>query len=86
MYELHRARHLQATDKRDHVFAMLGHYPVRTGNAELTALQADYKKTTVQVYVDVAARALTGDSSLITLAAIQHPNLPIRHRSAKSGI
>jgi hypothetical protein len=65
---------------------MLGHYPVRTGNAELTALQADYKKTTVQVYVDVAARALTGDSSLITLAAIQHPNLPIRHRSAKSGI
>ena len=76
MYELHRARHLQATDKRDRVFAMLGHYSVCTGNAELATLRADYGKTTAQVYADVAARALTRDSSLITLAAVQHPNLP----------
>jgi hypothetical protein len=76
MYELHRARHLRVTDTRDRVFAMLGHYSVRTGNARLAALQADYEKTTEQVYVDVAIRALTGDSSLITLAAVQHPKLP----------
>jgi hypothetical protein len=75
MYELHRARHLRVTDARDRVFAMLGHFSVRTGNAELAGLQADYKKTTAQVYVDVAVRALTGDSSLITLAAVQHPDL-----------
>jgi hypothetical protein len=31
--------------------------------------QADYEKTTAEVYIDVAVRALTGDSSLITLAA-----------------
>jgi hypothetical protein len=76
MYELHRARHLQVTDARDRVFAMLGHFSVRMGNVELEALQADYEKTTAQVYVDVAVRALTGDLSLITLAAVQHPNLP----------
>jgi hypothetical protein len=75
MYELHRARHLRVTDKRDRLFAMLGHFSVRTGNAELAALQADYTKTIAQVYVDVAIRALTGDSSLITLAAVQHPDL-----------
>ena len=55
---------------------MLGHFSVRTGNADLAALQADYTKTTAEVYVDVATRALTGDLSLITLAAVQHPNLP----------
>lgn len=55
---------------------MLGHYSVRADNEQLAALQADYDKTTAQVYVDVAVRALTGDSSLITLAAIQHPKLP----------
>jgi hypothetical protein len=76
MYELHRGRHLQITDPRDRVFAMLGHFSVRRDNAELAALQANYENTTDQVYVDVAVRALTGDSSLITLAAIQHPHLP----------
>lgn len=76
MYELHRARHLRVTDPRDRVFAMLGHFSVHMDNAELAALQADYKKTTAQVYVDVAVRALTGDSSLITLAAVQHPDHP----------
>ena len=76
MYELHRARHLRVSDSRDRVFAILGHFSVRTGNAELAALKADYEKTTAEVYVDVAVRALTGDSSLITLAAVQHPDLP----------
>jgi hypothetical protein len=84
MYELHRARHVQVSDPRDRVFAMLGHYSVRAGNAELAMLQADYKKNVAQVYTDVAVRALTGDvavreltgeSSLITLAAVQHQDL-----------
>ena len=55
---------------------MLGHYSVRADNEQLAALQADYDKTIAQVYVDVAVRVLTGDSSLITLAAVQHPKLP----------
>jgi hypothetical protein len=54
---------------------MLGHYSVRGDNKELAALRADYGKILEQVYVDVAMRALTGDSSLIALAAVQHPIL-----------
>lgn len=78
IYELHRGRHLEVTDPRDRVFAMIGHYSVQYGtDRELQALQADYNKTVEQVYTDVAARALKGDrESLITLAAVQHMTLP----------
>ena len=78
IYELHRARHLEVTDPRDRVFAMLGHYSIREGkNAELKTLKADYNKTLEQVYIDLAVRALRGDhETLITLAAIQHESLP----------
>ena len=55
---------------------MLGQFSVRTGNTELAALQADYEKITAQVYVGVAMRVFTSDSSLITLAAVQHLSLP----------
>jgi hypothetical protein len=84
MYELHRARHLRVTDPRDRVFAMLGHYSLHIDNKKLAALRADYKKTTAQVYVDVAVRALTGDSSLITLAAVQHPDLQSKATNQES--
>lgn len=76
IYELHRARHLHVSDKRDRVFAMLGHYSIRTGeNEALKALQADYTKTADEVYTEVTVRALTGGSTLIALAAVQHSDL-----------
>ncbi|KAK0710256.1 heterokaryon incompatibility protein-domain-containing protein [Lasiosphaeria miniovina] len=79
IYELHRARHVKATDPRDRVFAFLGHYSV-TGR-ELRGLQANYDAKTgtlPNVYWDAASRALEGggaDSGLITLAAVQHHEL-----------
>uniref|UniRef100_L2FP84 Het domain-containing protein n=1 Tax=Colletotrichum fructicola (strain Nara gc5) TaxID=1213859 RepID=L2FP84_COLFN len=78
LYELHRGRHLVATDPRDRVFAMLGHYSIRNGpNQKLRELTADYTKTVKEVFADVASRALVGDnSSLLALAAVQHHNLP----------
>ncbi len=76
MYELHRARHLLVTDQRDRVFSMLGHYSVKTANAGLAGLRVQYDKTAEEVYRDVAIRALTGDDSLTTLAAVQHLELP----------
>ncbi|KAK2761021.1 het domain-containing protein [Colletotrichum kahawae] len=78
LYELHRSRHLVATDPRDRVFAMLGHYSIRNGlNQKLREMNADYTKTVEQVFTDVASRALVGDdSSLLTLAAVQHHSLP----------
>ncbi|KAL7902402.1 heterokaryon incompatibility domain-containing protein [Trichoderma sp. SZMC 28014] len=78
IYELHRAGHVNVTDPRDRVFAMLGHYSIRKGhNDELKELEADYSKSVEEVYADVAKRALIGDNeSLITLAAVQHTTLP----------
>ena len=82
IYELHRARGLKVTDQRDRVFAMLGHYSVSGPNfkgalnQKLVDMKADYTKTRAQVYIDVAERALTGDTSLLALAAVQHLDLP----------
>ena len=79
IYELHRARHVKATDPRDRVFAFLGHYSV-TGE-ELRGLRANYDAKTgtlPNVYRDAAVRALAGggaDSGLIALAAVQHHEL-----------
>lgn len=83
MYELHRARGLKVTDPRDRVFAMLGHYSVRKPNTKLATMEADCTKTVAQVYIDVAERALKGDSSLITLAAVQHMDLPSNKEASK---
>lgn len=68
------------TDPRDRVFAFLGHYAIREGNAQLATIRADYTKSIEEVYCDVAERALLGDpaKTLITLAAVQHPWLPSR--------
>ncbi|KAK3377474.1 heterokaryon incompatibility protein-domain-containing protein [Podospora didyma] len=84
IYELHRARHVKATDPRDRVFAFLGHYSVIEGeNPELKNLVPDYQEETgtiPRVYADAAARALTGggtEGGLIALAAVQHLTLPL---------
>lgn len=90
MYELHRARSLKVTDPRDRVFAMLGHYsvsgsnPQGTRNVALANMKADYTITTAQAYFDVAEKALTGDTSLIVLAAVQHMSLPASGDAPKS--
>lgn len=76
VYELHRARHLQVTDPRDRVIALLGHYSVREGRGDaLKSLAADYTQSVEDVYIDLARRALyDDDESLVTLAAVQHSN------------
>ncbi len=79
IYELHRARHIKATDARDRVFAFLGHYSV--AGKELRGLRANYDADTgtlPNVYRDAAVRALAGgggDPGLIALAAVQHHEL-----------
>lgn len=71
-YELHRARHLMASDPRDKVFAMLGHYSIRNSpNRELRELKADYKKTVEEVYTDVAIRGLSrAEDALLTFSSV----------------
>jgi hypothetical protein len=86
IYELHRARHLKVSDPRDRVFAFLGHYSVRnSSNTALRLLQADYTKTVNEVYTDAAVRALKDNiDPLITLAAVQHAQLPSKLRLSTS--
>ena len=86
IYELHRARHLRFTDQRDRVYAWLGHYSIRTSNKQLAAIEANYKTSVAELYIDVAKRALMGGndeesgSALISLAAVQHLSLPSRNK------
>jgi hypothetical protein len=77
--QLHRARHLKATDPRDLVFALLGHYSIHTGSMSLRGLGADYTKSVAEVYLDVAICTLSGASTLETLNAVQHD----RNRNCK---
>lgn len=89
LYELHRARGLKFTNDRDRILAFLGHYSLYSAhfpNRELASIKADYTKTVEQVYIDLAKRALRGsqgDSALIVLACVQHPDrsLPSRHET-----
>ncbi|KAI1270831.1 HET-domain-containing protein [Xylaria sp. FL0933] len=81
IYELHRARRLKFSDQRDRVFAFLGHFSRHGPNEELRNLKANYERTVIEVYKDVAKRALRGEkgttdgSALIALAAVQHSSL-----------
>ncbi|KAK2728188.1 het domain-containing protein [Colletotrichum kahawae] len=84
IYELHRARHLQASDPRDRVYALLGHYAIRnSSNEELRALKPDYNKALEEVYIDVATRNLVGNSTLLTLASVEHNVLPSKQVATK---
>ncbi|KAI1301973.1 heterokaryon incompatibility protein-domain-containing protein [Xylaria venustula] len=87
VYELHRARHLRATDARDRVFAFLGHYSVAEGkNKNLRCLQANYDPAiwpVSRVYSHAAACALRGggaEEGLIVLGSVQHLSLPSTYR------
>ncbi len=81
IYELHRARRLKFSDERDRVFAWLGHFSLHGFNHELSKLEANYKESIAEAYIDVAKKALIGESSnsrgtaLIALAAVQHQDL-----------
>ncbi|KAI9170944.1 BZIP-type transcription factor MBZ1 [Paramyrothecium foliicola] len=69
IYELHRARHLLSKDPRDHVYAFLGHFSIRTGSKSLAEIKVDYSRPIEEVYIDVAVRELRGASNLLLLSA-----------------
>jgi len=72
VYQQHRARHLKATDPRDHVFSLLGHHSTRVGTGALADLKADYTRPVANVFLDIAIRTLSGSPTLETLNAVQH--------------
>ena len=83
VYELHRARHLQSKDPRDHVYGFLGHFSIHKGGAALAGLKPDYRRSVDEVFTDVAVRGLTGASCLILLSACHNMAYPSRTARTK---
>lgn len=67
--DLETFRHLKATDPRDQVYGLLGLQNDLTGGHRL---EADYGKTTAQVYTDVVIKAASDDDGLGFLSCVQH--------------
>jgi hypothetical protein len=63
---------LQATDPRDYVFARLGHFSARSALTGLPIMEADYQKSTLEIFHQVALRLLGEASSLEVLNYVQH--------------
>jgi hypothetical protein len=72
IHELHRARPRQATDPRDHGFALLGHFSAPTKAPGVRLLTIDYEKSETEVYHEVAVRMLACAENLELLHAVQH--------------
>ena len=74
-YELHRARWQQASDPRDHIFALLGHPSVQLDENGDREMEADYSKSVEQVFHETAVHILGKGESLMMLNVIQHETL-----------
>lgn len=72
VYELHRARDFEASDPRDHVFALLGHYSARSGTDDRPIIEPDYNNHVDLIYHETAIRTLNKEMHLITLNAVQN--------------
>lgn len=74
VYQLHRSRQKKATDPRDRVFANLGHFSSAILREASPPFEADYTRSTVDIYTDVAILMLRGYPTLELLNAVQHFN------------
>lgn len=75
---LHRARSKRATDPRDHVFALLGHFSAPMRAPGIPLLTADYNKSELQVFHEVAVRMIKSAKDLELLQAVQHDCYDLR--------
>ena len=62
----------EATDKRDFVYAFLGHSLARLQGQTKTMVAADYTKEWPEVYWNVAIQLLEQTKSLVLLSAVSH--------------
>lgn len=72
VYELHRARDFEASDPRDRVFALLGHYSARWGPDGSPIIEPDYNNSVDLIYHETAIRTLNKEMHFITLNAVQN--------------
>ncbi|KAG4440747.1 hypothetical protein IFR05_003791 [Cadophora sp. M221] len=71
VYELTRSRGRESTDPRDRVFAMLGHFSAAVLLEGSPKFEADYTRSTKDIYMDVAVRTLKGYPKLELLNAVK---------------
>ncbi|KAL8336919.1 hypothetical protein RB601_008427 [Gaeumannomyces tritici] len=87
IYQLQRARHLQAGDPRDHVYAFLGHFSKCAGSPALVEIKADYSRPVKDVFYDLAIRELEGTDSLLLLSTCYEvPALSLRIQEKDLGL
>jgi hypothetical protein len=72
MFELHRARTRTATDPRDYVFALLGHFSAKSGPEDAPLIEADYSLNMEEVSHRVAYRSLEVFKDLTALNVVQY--------------
>jgi hypothetical protein len=72
LYLLWTTQHCKATDPRDRVFALLG-LPTDLSSHELS-FEADYHKSTIEVYQDLAKFSILNLQSLDVLSYVCHAN------------
>jgi hypothetical protein len=66
-----------ATDPRDYVFSQLGHPSARVEPDNALIIQPDYDNSVVDVYHEIAIRALTTGSTLMILNAVSVNGKPV---------
>ena len=65
-------RRLHATDPRDYVFALLGHFSARVNSGHELIVEPHYDVSVENIYHEVAVRTLETSRCLWTLNAVVH--------------
>lgn len=82
IYILDQAREHNSSDPRDKVFALLGHSSAKRKSGNRTIVQADYNKTTAQVYQELAVELMRDHGNLCPLSAVVHLSVDLTEENA----
>ena len=82
IYILDKAREQNSSDPRDKVFALLGHPSAKRKSGNGTIVQADYSKTTAEVYQELAVELMRDHGNLYTLSAVVHLSVGLTEENA----
>lgn len=71
----------EATDPRDYVFSLLGHYSASI-QGDIPIIRPDYDNSIHDIYHEIAIRILRTGPALIVLNAVMHRREPIFHQGS----
>ena len=82
IYILDKVREHNSSDPRDKVFALLGHPSAKKNSGDGTIVQADYSKTTAEVYQELAVKLMRDHGNLYPLSAVVHFSVDLTEENA----